>query len=355
MTMHGPIQRFLLIAFVAVSALLEHSSTSPFASSSQITQAPAAPVPQIRLPLKANSVRFAVIGDSGTGTREQYQVGQQMARYRKQFPFEFVVMLGDNIYGHSKPEDFKRKFEDPYKSLLDADVKFYASLGNHDDPDERFYKPFNMGGKRYYSYKKGNVAFFALDSNYMDPEQLSWLERELSGASSAWKICYFHHPLYSDGEFHGSDLDLRARLEPVLERSAVNLVFAGHEHVYERIAAQHGIHYFVLGNSGELRFHNLRPSSQMMKGFDTDRTFALFEIAGDELYFQIVSRTGDTVDAGMITRQSKQSRTWIRELPELSLWFETAAWCRNPLCRRTRYGNSRTFPCVPAHIEERAS
>ena len=46
-----------------------------------------------------------------------------------------------------------RKFEEPYKPLLDADVKFYASLGNHDDPTQRFYKPFNMNGERYYSFK----------------------------------------------------------------------------------------------------------------------------------------------------------------------------------------------------------
>ncbi len=341
-------RRFLICAFVAAVALLEHSSTSQFACSAQIIQAPDVPASQVRLPLKANSVRFAVIGDSGTGTKEQYQVGQQMARYRKQFPFEFVIMLGDNIYGHSKPEDFKRKFEDPYKALLDADVKFYASLGNHDNPNERFYKPFNMGGKRYYSYKKGNAAFFSLDSNYMDPEQLSWLERELFSASSAWKICYFHHPLYSDGEFHGSDLDLRARLEPVLERSGVNLVFAGHEHVYERIAAQHGIYHFVLGNSGELRFHNLRPSPQMMKGFDTDRTFALVEIAGDELFFQIVSRTGETVDTGMISRQSKQSSTGIRKWPQFHLWFETPALvAESPLQADT----VRPWHTVPLHAE----
>ena len=69
-------------------------------------------------------------------------------------------MLGDNIYGGKSPADFKRKFEDPYRPLLDAGVKFYASLGNHDDTNERLYKPFNMDGKRYYSFKRGNARVF---------------------------------------------------------------------------------------------------------------------------------------------------------------------------------------------------
>src|SRR5882724_8554533 len=152
------------------------------------------PATDLRLPLKQKSVRFAVIGDSGTGDKHQFDVGRQMADCRLKFPFDLVLMLGDNLYGDENPIDFQRKFEEPYKPLLDAGVKFYASLGNHDNPNERFYKPFNMGEKRYYNFKNSGVEFFALDSTYMDPQQLDWLAKSLSGSSSEWKICYFHHP-----------------------------------------------------------------------------------------------------------------------------------------------------------------
>ena len=259
-----------------------------------------APPGGLALPLKSNSVRFAVIGDNGTGEKAEYDVGREMAAFREQFPFDFVVMLGDNMYGGESPDDFKKKFEDPYKALLDGGVKFYASLGNHDNPNERFYKPFNMGGKRYYSIKKGNAEFFALDSTYMDAEQLAWLDKQLAGSSAAWKICFFHHPLYSDGKFHGPDKDLRTRIEPIFEQRGVKVVLSGHEHVYERIKPQNGIYYFVLGNSGELRPHNLRPSAIMAKGFDSDRCFMLVEIAGDDFYFDTISRTGNTIDSGML-------------------------------------------------------
>jgi predicted phosphodiesterase len=259
------------------------------------------PAVDLQLPLKQKSVRFAVIGDSGTGDKAQFDVGRQMADCRQKFPFESVLMLGDNIYGDESAVDFQRKFEEPYKTLLDAGVKFYASLGNHDNPNERFYKPFNMGEKRYYNFKNNGVEFFALDSTYMDPQQLDWLAKALQASNSAWKICYFHHPLYSDGKFHGPSLDLRARLEPIFGKYGVDVVFSGHEHVYERLKPQHGIYYFVLGSSGQLRPHGVKKASSMMvKGFDQDRTFMLVEIAGDQLYFQTLSRSGKTVDSGVL-------------------------------------------------------
>src|SRR6476659_4869960 len=84
------------------------------------------------LPARRDSVKFAVIGDNGTGDRSQFDVGQQMKAARTAFPFELVIMLGDNIYGRQQPQDYVDKFERPYAPLLEAGVSFYASLGNHD-------------------------------------------------------------------------------------------------------------------------------------------------------------------------------------------------------------------------------
>jgi 3',5'-cyclic AMP phosphodiesterase CpdA len=257
-----------------------------------------------KFPLTQGSVRFAVIGDMGTGDAPQYQTAQKMIDSRVAFPYDFVIMLGDNIYGGSKSKDFVQKFQVPYKPLLDAGVPFYACLGNHDNPNERLYKPFNMNGESYYTYKKGNVRFFVLDSNYMDPKQLAWLESQLkSSPASDWKICYFHHPLYSSGRFHGPATDVRQVLEPLLIKYGVNIVFSGHEHVYERVHPQHGIYYFTEGSSGELRPNNLNKTAVTDKGFDTDRTFMLVEIAGANMYFQTLSRTGALVDSGIIPKQ----------------------------------------------------
>jgi predicted phosphodiesterase len=245
-------------------------------------------------------VRFAVIGDSGTGERAQYAVATRLAEARSIFPYEFVLMLGDNLYGSERPQDFARKFEQPYAPLLAADVKFYASLGNHDDPNQRFFKPFNMNGERYYTFKQGPVRFFALDSNYMDRNQLEWLERELERSSDEWKIAFFHHPLYSTGARHGSEVDLRQQLEPLFVQHSMDVVFAGHEHFYERVKPQHGIHHFVSGAAAKLRRGNIRGGESSAAGFDTDYSFMLVEIADRTLYFQAISNAGTRVDDGAL-------------------------------------------------------
>lgn len=256
------------------------------------------------LPIRPDSVKFAVIGDNGTGEKPEYEVGQQMAVARQRFPFEMVLMLGDNMYGRQAPEDFVSKFERPYSALLSQGVLFYASLGNHDNQNNRNYKPFNMGGERYFTFVRKNVRFFVLDTNQLDPQQRAWLEEALQRSTDDWRICYFHHPLYSDGGRHGSDVALRVAIEPLLVKHGVNVVFSGHDHVYERFKPQKGITYFVSGSGGELRKGDVRPSSMTAAYYDQDQSFMLVEIAGDELFFQAVSRTGMTVDSGTIRRQS---------------------------------------------------
>ncbi len=256
----------------------------------------------VSLPVKPGSVRFVAIGDMGTGEPAQYQVAQRMLGFRQNFPFSFVIMLGDNVYGGKSPIELQKKFEIPYKPLLDAGVQFYAALGNHDDTNERFYKFFNMNGQQYYSFKKGNVEFFALNSNYFDPQQLMWLEKQLAASDADWKICYFHHPLYSSGSFHGSSTELRAVLEPLFVKYGVQVVFAGHEHVYERVKPQKGVYYFTEGASGELRPGDLKKTTLTAVGYDQDRSFLSVEISGDELFFQAISRTGMTIDSGSIHR-----------------------------------------------------
>ncbi len=260
----------------------------------------------LTLPVRQGSVKFAVIGDSGDGGSEEYDVARQMATYHQRFPFGFVIMLGDNIYGAERPQDFQKKFEVPYQALIQGGVEFHAALGNHDDPNQRYYKLFGMDGERYYTFKKDDVRFFVLDSNYMDPPQVDWLEKALKGAGSGWKIAYFHHPLYSNG-MHGSETDLRTVIEPLFIKYGVNAVFAGHEHFYERIRPQHGIYYFIEGAGGKLRKGDIHRDALTQVGFDTDRSFMLVEITENELYFQTISRTGKTVDSGTLPKQGEAS------------------------------------------------
>ena len=258
----------------------------------------------LTLPNKAkDTLKFAVIGDSGTGDSNQYRLAKVFTDIFPRFPYEFVLMLGDNMYGGESARDFQRKFEIPYKPVLDKGIKFYAALGNHDSTNQRMYKLFKMNGERFYTFRpQMGVRFFALDSNYMDRPQLQWLEKELSASGSDWKFVYFHHPIYSSGGRHGSDTALRDQLEPLFLKYGVDVVFAGHEHFYERLKPQKGIHYFISGGAGKLRRGDVG-GDFTEKSFDQGYHFMLFEIDGNQLHFQAISDQQKTVDSGVIARR----------------------------------------------------
>lgn len=264
----------------------------------------------LTLPNKESGVRFLVIGDTGTGTEKQQELAQVMLRVRQMFPFEFALMLGDNMYGSEKAADYKKKFEDIYRPLLDQKVKFYASLGNHDESNQRFYEFFNMDGQEYYRFSKGNVSFYSLNSNYMDKKQVEWLNNKMAADTATWKVAFFHHPPYSSGAAHGSDTKLRQIIEPIFIKYGVNVVFAGHEHFYERIKPQKGIYYFISGSGGKLRKGDVKEGSSLTaKAFDKDMSFMLVEVDDNQMHFQVVSRTGETVDSGLLMHQRKNGKS----------------------------------------------
>jgi 3',5'-cyclic AMP phosphodiesterase CpdA len=298
--MNRLVNALLVIAFLTSSQTIGQG-LSPARRGSDV------PV-SVTLPNKEGNVRFLVIGDTGTGSGKQRELGQLMLRYRQVFPYEFVLMMGDNMYGGEKAVDFKTKFEDVYRSLLDQKVKFYATLGNHDESNQRFYKEFNMDGQEYYQFKKGNVSFYSLNSNYMDKRQIDWFQGKLAGDTSDWKIAFFHHPPYSSGGAHGSDTKLREVVEPIFLKYRVNVVFAGHEHFYERIKPQKGIYYFISGAGGKLREGDVNARSPLTeKAYDRDMSFMLIEIEKNQMYFEVISRTGEVVDKGAVPNGTHKS------------------------------------------------
>jgi predicted MPP superfamily phosphohydrolase len=284
----------LLIAVLAAAGRADVAQSAPAQNGPTISARPAPP------PAALNAVRFAVIGDNGTGDQPEFDVARQMVAYRAQVPFDFVLMLGDNLYGRPSAREFTDAFVRPYKPLLDGGVRFHAILGNHDAADNRLYPLFGMDGQRYYTWARDNTRFFGIDTNRLDDAQVVWLEHALKQSLEQWKIVYFHHAIYSDGKRHGSNIELRVKLEPLFVRYGVNVVFSGHDHIYQRFKPQKGITYFVEGASGKLR-KGIKVSAESAVAFDRDQSFMLVEIAGSELTFRTITRTGRVIDSGTIT------------------------------------------------------
>lgn len=306
----------LLVAALAWWGVSGGTSDDPAVAESQ-PAVESAPINDegLALPKKMGSLRFAVMGDVGRGDQAQYDTAAQMVLWRERFDFAFVLMLGDNIYADGTPDDYLARFEKPYQALIDAGVTFYAANGNHDPPNILTYAPFNMHGNRYYTFTKQEgplgpigqrtVRFFAVDTVNLDRAQLAWLREQMGVSNTDWEICFYHHPIYTSGRYRTRAAWLRRTLEPVLVQFGADVALAGHEHFYERIVPQRGVSHFVSGAGGALRVGDIRPSAITAAGYDEDTHFLLMEISGDDLWFQAISRTGQTVDAGRITRPAR--------------------------------------------------
>ena len=252
-------------------------------------------------------LRFALIGDWGTGGHEETRIAERMFNSHKTSPFDFVISAGDNIYPNGSPRHFKRNFEEPFNSILEDHINFYAVLGNHDvesgGNEQCQYPLFNMQGSRYYSLKKGDglAEFFMLDSNSFDSEQTGWLENSLRSSQARWKIAVFHHPIYSSGKTHGSAMGLRRKLEPLLTQYGVKIGLSGHDHVYERTKPQQGVQYFVSGAGGKSRHGDVNLKSELRSAsYDDMSHFVLMEIEDKQVSFQAISESGETVDSGVV-------------------------------------------------------
>jgi hypothetical protein len=261
--------------------------------------APARAAGPLALPEIRGGVVFAVIGDSGSGNNTQRAVARSMLRYFTEARrFSFVLMLGDNLYG----DDYVNEFSLPYKELLERGVRFHASLGNHDRDTEIHYKPFNMGDVDRYWFDEGNARFAALNSNHpSDPMQLAWIDQAFADAGTKWRIAFFHHPPYSSGQHSAEGRDvIRPAFEPALLRNHVNVVFSGHEHLYERIKPQRNIQYFVSGGGGRY-LHRFRPGAYDEVGASAHH-FMVVEVAGDRMFFEAVTDDQALIDCGVTYR-----------------------------------------------------
>lgn len=251
-------------------------------------------------------LRFVSVADTGTGAKGQYDVAKAMTNYRQQNPYYLVILAGDNIYNNGEITKIKDVFERPYADLLKAGVKFQACLGNHDirtangDPQVK-YPNFNMKG-RYYTFSRGSVQFFALDTNGNADwkNQLSWLDKELSRSQATWKIVFGHHPIYASGQY-GSNPDFIKTFTPIFQKYNVKLYINGHEHHYERTRAINGTTYLISGAGA-----GNRPvgKNDWTEYSTSNLSFAGYQVYADRIEVSGIGTDNRVFDQGVIKLKS---------------------------------------------------
>ncbi len=202
-------------------------------------------------PPEGKLLRFAVVGDFGTGDDVQRAVARRMCDRMHRRSFELVVTTGDNVYPDGDPDRFQDAFFEPYRCLLRAGVRFRAVLGNHDvmtrSGRPQLREPaFGMKARNYVVRKRG-VRFVMVDSNDLDREVLRANLRAEAG--DLWTVVVMHHPVYSPGTGHGSTPGFET-LPRMFARRGVDLVLSGHDHLYAVSKPLRGIRYVVTGGGG---------------------------------------------------------------------------------------------------------
>ncbi|MGE4603261.1 MAG: metallophosphoesterase [Planctomycetota bacterium] len=317
-------------------------------------------------------IRAWILGDSGTGSPVQYAVRDSMLGHLADLPLDMLVHVGDMAYSKGRDGEFTARFFRPYRSLLSS-TPCWPAPGNHEmkradsaTQSGPYFEAFILptegecggvasGTEAFYSFDYGPIHFISLDSSgdAIDPEgaMLAWLEEDLSATDQRWIIAFFHHPPYSRGSHPSNNFgDSRGRLVkmrevavPVLEAGGVDLVLAGHSHVYERSALIQGVYgygeppshpvtdrellrsegkilqwdgdtyhqmgslgtvYSVVGNGGsevnKAGVHPVMVSTRAINGS------ALLTIERDRLLFESVSITGEVIDQIVIDRSPQR-------------------------------------------------
>jgi tartrate-resistant acid phosphatase type 5 len=297
-----------LIALPLIGKAAEITS-APVPSQPPATTQPPAPTATA---IVDSPLRFAVIGDYGSGVADEADVANLVVSWQP----EFIITTGDNNYpsGSAQTIDahvgqYYHAFIYPYQGSYGegADTnRFFPTLGNHDwdtASAQPYLDYFTLpGNERYYDFSWGPVQFFALDGDYREPDgvganstQAAWLQAGLANSTAPWNIVYLHHPPYSSG-LHGSVDWVRW---PYQEWGA-DVVLSGHDHTYERLLVD-GFPYFVngLGGGGIYQFINILDGSQVR--YNGDYGALLVEASANQINFQFITRKGEVVDTYTIT------------------------------------------------------
>lgn len=270
----------------------------------------------------AAPITFAVIGDYGSDTIPTRQVANLVRSWQSQF----VVTLGDNNYpvGSAATIDrhigqFYHEFIGQYKGRYGFGAitnRFFPCLGNHDwltTNAQPYLDYFTLpDNERYYTFKRGAVQFFCLDSDKNEPDGTSpdsrqgqWLQQQLTNSTAVWRLVYFHHAPYSSGEVHGTHTGETARMKWPFHEWGADAVLAGHDHIYERVHTN-GIVYFVNGLGGDSwdKLHNF-PVPGSATRYNGDYGALRIDAAENYILFRFFTRWGRQIDSYRMVPKTK--------------------------------------------------
>ncbi|MCX8062223.1 MAG: metallophosphoesterase [Anaerolineales bacterium] len=261
-------------------------------------------------------LRFAVIGDYGSGNEDARQVAELVKSWQP----DFILTTGDNNYPDGSREtidhrigQFYHEYIYPYHGSYGKggqQNRFFPTLGNHDwmsEGAQPYFDYFELpNNERYYEFTWGAGHFFALNSDSNEPDgvgrssrQAQWLRERLSVSTQPWQIVFMHHPPYSSGKRGAVDW-----MRWPFKEWGVDAVLCGHDHYYERLVVN-GLVYFIngAGGGGLYDFGEIAEGSQ--KRFNGAYGAMLVTMETERVIFEFYAIGGRLIDHYELTRTTQ--------------------------------------------------
>lgn len=263
-------------------------------------------------------LKFVIFGDNRTQLNIFNEIVKRIEDVKPDLIFHTgdMVEFGSLYYGQGLVgwDDFINAISTLYRT-----TPFYIAFGNHDRGGEEifssYFPPIYEGNSPYfYSFDLAGVHFIVLNSEEVinpSSQEVIWLDADLSNVESDFKIVFIHRPPFSSSH-HGKlaeegreeeIINIRENVVPILENHGVDVVFAGHEHNYERTYPlkggeidPNGIIYVITGGGGaplydrELEF----PGSYT---FVKTYHYVVAEKTGKVIEFKAVALNGEIIDS----------------------------------------------------------
>jgi hypothetical protein len=275
------------------------------------------------------SFRFVVFGDSGRGTLEQYALAANM----RQAAPDFLLHTGDLVYGRGERHKYEERFFAPYLELI-SEVCFWPCLGNHDvgapslgTPYREVFElpengPAALTPENNYWFDYGSARIAVVDSN-LDAAALRdhvapWLTNIFAAAPLArWRFVCFHHPPYTAGKYN-PDVRIQRTIVPAIEAAGVDVVFNGHDHMYERtlplrggqiVAPGHGGVVYIVSGAGGAQLYDAAPQrpAYISALHSSVHSFTCVDVDGDTLKLRQIALGGEILDSIEITKPAAVS------------------------------------------------
>ena len=261
--------------------------------------------------------RFVVYGDTRSRPAKHKLVADAIA---KEEDLAFVVVTGDLVGDGEDWEEWEEQFFTPAAAYLGR-AAVWPVRGNHEGDAVLYREHFALpGNELWYSFDYGNLHFVVLDSCWSGKAaraaMLEWLREDLAASDAEWTFVSYHHPTWNVGG-HASRWG-RGIFWPVLEKNGVDVVLAGHSHLYERfrpVGPRNGkpIIHIVTGGGGAPLYDAIE--NDLLEGGTGHSVlhYCVFVVAGNELAMEVRTPDGSVIDEMKLVKENGRYQKEVME------------------------------------------